>query len=157
MSGLDVSSIFRGKWPRKKMLHGGLPLHSADIRAAHHAHATAAPRLARDPLDGVIPVLAFIVVWRKRSFRPKLPTAILRDEDVASLGPSLARGLLLRAIIRRASEDDGRLGDRVISIEVGGELHAIAHRDGNRFGFDLGEGRGGEKDGREDEGGFHSR
>lgn len=98
----------------------------------------------RDPLDRVVAVLPLVVVKRELSRRAELFPAILRDEDVARFGKALARGFLLGAIIRRAGEDDGSLFDRVIAIEIGGELHAIAHRDGDDFRFDLGEDGGGE-------------
>ena len=126
-----------------RIFHRRLPLHRADIRSADHADTSAAPGLARDPLQRIIAVLALVIVWRCHALGSTRAATVLGYENVACFGPSLGGALLFGAIIRRAHEHDGRFGHSIIAIDVGGELDAIAHGHGNGLRFDLGEGGGG--------------
>jgi hypothetical protein len=110
-------------------------LGAAGVGETDRAHLAVAPRLPPEPFDRVVAVRPLQREGIPFPFRVEAPAYVLQRDDVAVAREELRGGNQAEAalVIRRAFEDDGeganRAGARVQrEVEVGGEAHAIPHR-----------------------------
>src|SRR5579875_3839878 len=72
------------QWPTRRRK----PLVLSGVRGAEHANIPVTPRLLRDPLDRVIPIIGFIEVWSEHAIRVESAAAVDEGNHVAALRQS---------------------------------------------------------------------
>ena len=112
-------------------------------RAADHAHFAVTPGLPGYPFDRVIAVVHVVDERAILPFTGEAAAAILHHADVAPLGVGLFLFLVRRGlsfVIGRAREHDRPRPLALGQEDVGGQLHAVAHR--HHHFLELGPGGG---------------
>ena len=116
---------------------GGLPLHNAGVGAAHHADFAVRPRLACDPVQGVVAIHGLLGQGQEGAFGFVAPADVLHHHRVAALDEGLVVRCDVRALtVRRANQDSRDARGFRGKEDIGGKAHAIAHGDGHMQVFD---------------------
>src|SRR5262249_19264170 len=86
------------------------------------------PWLLTDPLDRVIAVLSFIVVWDEDPFRGPAPAAVLEHGNIPRGRKALGVCSAVILAIGGPQQQDRALCQRRIPVHCGRERHGITHR-----------------------------
>ena len=113
------------------MFHGGEPLHRAGVGETEGPDRTVRPRLARGPLDGVVPIPALLLVGLEHATGTVAASDVLQQYRVAPahrLGHQRVRRSFDPTI--RGSVDQNRESSVAgRTVEIGPERDAVAHGD----------------------------
>ena len=103
-------------------------LDDAQVRAARHADLAIRPRLHSGPLDRIKSV---IHLGEERCKLPArlIPAPRVLDDDRVVRAERLCRPLPRRPVVRRANQDHGPWPLPRRQVDVGDQLHAVAHGD----------------------------
>src|SRR5687768_18236106 len=110
---VDVDDVVKVRRTDGEMLRGDfvgaarehLELRNGDCRAAPSADFAVAPRLLRDPLDRVEPIVLIVMERQILTFGSKTAATILRHDYVATFDSFGANGSTAFFVIGRANQD----------------------------------------------------
>ncbi len=104
------------------------PLHNPQIGAADHPDFAVRPRLARDPVQRIVSIAAFLRERLKHAFRSVASAHILHHHGVAVLGENPIGGREVRALaVGRANQNGGNAIFHVGPEYVSRQANAVAH------------------------------
>jgi hypothetical protein len=107
-------------------------LGATDVGSADHADPAVAPGLLADPGGAVDTVGAIVAHPVPHALAFVAAAAVLGDEGVAVFGEVLAEALGTVLVVGQAGEDDGMATGQDLAVlggqvDVGGQMHAVAH------------------------------
>ena len=111
-----------------RMGQRGQPLDAAQVGAAGGADVAVAPGLRRDPLDHVVAVRPVVAIGHEHAVRVAPPAHVHHDIDIAALGKIAPRRGDVVLVVGRAHHQRGIAALRARAGNVGGQRHAVAHR-----------------------------
>lgn len=122
--GRNDAAQMRRTLPRRQ------PLNGAQIRAAGHAHVAVRPRLLRDPLDGVVPVLTLAEVEVELTVRVSPAANVLEDDRIAVAHEilELVAAELRGFLVGSSEEDRGEAALGRGQPDIRRQSNAVAHR-----------------------------
>ena len=121
------------------MLLGQQPLSKPKIGATDHPDLAIRPGLLDDPVDGIHAIVGIVELWIELALGGKPSPAILKHHHISLLSGSERRAHKRREparqvfVIGQAHEEHRMLSFLNWSIDISGQVHAVAHRDHHVF------------------------